>query len=185
MDRTTMDTALEDVLKEDIIPEIFVEEKAVKVYGKLYGLTNLGRTFFTSEWEVYKYKNEADKQMMQKYGTEIYNKYIKCDATPLKELPDKFYEASGDFNALSKPLKELEDYLVRKSKEPEWSKTYGKDAQTLQQQIRQIKGQNGATDPNNSKAYQEINKILQTDPWKPLATGDLKGTIDNIKKGWT
>lgn len=59
MDRTTMDTELEDVLKEDIIPEIFVEEKAVKVYGKLYGLTNLGRTYFTSEAEVNKANEEA------------------------------------------------------------------------------------------------------------------------------
>ena len=81
----------------------------------------------------------------------------------MKELPDKFYEATGDFSAFGKSLKELENYLVKKSKEPEWNKTYGKDAQTLQQQIRQIQGQNGATDANNSKAYQEINKILKNE----------------------
>ena len=64
MNTTTMDTALEDVLKEDIMTSLFSEGKSVKVYGKIYGLTNLGRTFLVSEDEVLKRDNEASKQMM-------------------------------------------------------------------------------------------------------------------------
>lgn len=61
MNTTTMDTALEDVLKEDIMTSLFSEGKSVKVYGKIYGLTNLGRTFLVSEDEVLKRDNEASK----------------------------------------------------------------------------------------------------------------------------
>lgn len=61
MNITTMDTALEDVLKEDIMTSLFSEGKSVKVYGKIYGLTNLGRTFLVSEDEVLKRDNEASK----------------------------------------------------------------------------------------------------------------------------
>lgn len=61
MDRTTMNTTLEDVLKEDIMTSLFSEGKSVKVYGKIYGLTNLGRTFLVSEDEVLKRDNEASK----------------------------------------------------------------------------------------------------------------------------
>ena len=76
----------------------------MKVYGKVYGLTNLGRTFFYCEDEVLKHEDEADKQMMQKYGAEIYGRYIECKTTAMKELPDKFYEASGSFSAFNKAL---------------------------------------------------------------------------------
>ena len=61
MNTTTMNTALEDVLKEDIMTSLFSEGKSVKVYGKIYGLTNLGRTFLVSEDEVLKRDNEASK----------------------------------------------------------------------------------------------------------------------------
>lgn len=56
MNTTTMDTALEDVLKEDIISGLYEEadEKAVKTYGKLAGLTNLGKTFFINWGEINK-----------------------------------------------------------------------------------------------------------------------------------
>lgn len=183
MDKTTMDTALEDVLKEDIMPEICTEGKGVKVYGKIYGYTNLGRTFLVSEDEVYKSADDADKQMMQKYGKEIYDKYLKCSVTPLKELPDKFYEATGDFSALSKSLKDLENYLVRKSKEPVWFGKYGKDAQSIQQHIQKINTAKGASEAQAS--YKEIKKILTSEPWQSLTEGDLKKTFDSINKNWS
>ena len=54
MDKITMDTSIDDVLKKDIMPEIYIEDKAVKVYGKLAGLTNLGKTFFVNWGEINK-----------------------------------------------------------------------------------------------------------------------------------
>lgn len=55
--RTTMNTPLEEVLKDDFMQEIFVETddgKAVKTYGKLAGLTNLGKTYFINWNEINK-----------------------------------------------------------------------------------------------------------------------------------
>lgn len=75
MNRTTMNTTLEDVLKEDIMSEIYVEAgddgKAVKVFGKIAGLPNLGRTFFKSNNEIIEKHEWAWAQIMQKYGNEI------------------------------------------------------------------------------------------------------------------
>ena len=49
--KTTMDSTLESVLRDDLMQDIFVEEdkgKSVKVMKNIYGLTNLGRTFLVS-----------------------------------------------------------------------------------------------------------------------------------------
>lgn len=72
--KTTMDTGLEDVLKDDIMQDIIVEAggKAVKVYGKVAGLNCVGRTFFATEAEIADKNKWAQTQMMQKYGAEIY-----------------------------------------------------------------------------------------------------------------
>ena len=69
---TTINTSDEKILKNDILENLFTEESAVKVYKNIYGLNNVGRTFFTSEQEVLDKDNDAQTQMMQKYGAEVY-----------------------------------------------------------------------------------------------------------------
>ena len=75
MNRTTMNTTIEDVLKEGIMSGIYVEAdddgKAVKVYGELAGLPNVGRTFFATNNEILEKHKLAWAQIMQKYGKEI------------------------------------------------------------------------------------------------------------------
>ena len=56
---TTVNTSDEKILKDDILENLVTEESAVKVYKKIYGLNNVGRTFFTSEAEVNKANDEA------------------------------------------------------------------------------------------------------------------------------
>ena len=45
---------------------------AVKVYGKLAGLTNLGKTYFVNWGEIDKANQYARSQIMQKYGNEVF-----------------------------------------------------------------------------------------------------------------
>jgi hypothetical protein len=54
---TTINTSDEKILKDDIMRDICLEETAPKTYKKIYGLSNIGRTFFISALEVEK----ADK----------------------------------------------------------------------------------------------------------------------------
>ena len=61
---TTINTSDEKILKNDILENLFTEESAVKVYKNIYGLNNVGRTFFTSEQEVMDKDNDAQTQMM-------------------------------------------------------------------------------------------------------------------------
>lgn len=71
---TTINTSDEQILKEDLVKDIYFEGKAVKVYDSIYGLTNLGRSYFCTVAEVMKKADEAETQMMQKYGNEVYGK---------------------------------------------------------------------------------------------------------------
>ena len=61
---TTLNTSDEKILKEDLVKDIYFEGKAVKIYDKIYGLTNLGRSYFCTYDEVLKVANEAKTQMM-------------------------------------------------------------------------------------------------------------------------
>lgn len=65
--------------------------------------------------------------MMQKYGIEIYGKnstsgggLILCTVSKLKELPDKFFEASGDFSKLNDAMKKFQDWIENASKNTNW-----------------------------------------------------------------
>lgn len=58
---TTVNTSDEKILKEDLVQDIYLEGNAVKVYDKIYGLTNLGRSYFCTYEEVMKKAEEADK----------------------------------------------------------------------------------------------------------------------------
>ena len=61
---TTINTSDDKILKEDLVKDIYFEGDAVKVYDKIYGLTNLGRSYFCTFEEVMKKANEAETQMM-------------------------------------------------------------------------------------------------------------------------
>lgn len=77
-----MQTTLESVLKDDIMQDICVVnegksasedvEKPVKVFKKIGGLTNLGRTYFWCRDELDKKREWVNAQLVQKYGAEIY-----------------------------------------------------------------------------------------------------------------
>ena len=71
---TTMNTSLEDVLKHEILGDVLCEASASKVYSTIYGLNNLGRTYFCTYEEVVRKADEAETQMMQRYGAEIYGR---------------------------------------------------------------------------------------------------------------
>ena len=49
---TTMDKPLDKVLKEDIMEDVILEASAVKVYGKIAGLTCIGRSYFYDKNDV-------------------------------------------------------------------------------------------------------------------------------------
>ena len=74
--KTTMDSTLESVLKDDLMQDISIESdgKAVKVYGKLAGLTNLGKTYFVNWDEINKAYEYARSQLMQQFGDEVFGK---------------------------------------------------------------------------------------------------------------
>ena len=68
------------------------EGKAVKVYGKLAGLTCIGRLNFIYGNEISEKTEYANTQLMQKYGNEVYgksgqaaggNSLIQCNVTTL------------------------------------------------------------------------------------------------------
>ena len=62
---TTIDTSDEQVLKEDLMRDIFLEDDApVKVFKKIGGLTNLGKTFFYCEREIGEKEQYAQAQML-------------------------------------------------------------------------------------------------------------------------
>ena len=73
-DKIMMDKSLEQVLKQDILEDVLCEASAMKVYATIYGLSNLGRTYFCTYEEVMKKASDAETQMMQRYGNEIYGK---------------------------------------------------------------------------------------------------------------
>ena len=61
---TTVNTSDEKILKEDLVKDIYFEGNAVKVYDKIYGLLNLGRSYFCTYEEVLKKADEAETQVM-------------------------------------------------------------------------------------------------------------------------
>lgn len=71
---TTVDTPLEQILKDDILEDVFCEASAIKVQASIYGLNNLGRSYFCTYEEVVKKADDAETQMMQRYGAEVYGK---------------------------------------------------------------------------------------------------------------
>lgn len=83
MTKTTMQTANEDVLKDEILGGVSFNEgksnsedveQPVKVFKKIGGLINLGRTYFWKGDEIASKLEYVQAQMVQKYGAEIYGK---------------------------------------------------------------------------------------------------------------
>ena len=72
--RTTIDKPLEQVLKDDLMPHIYVEDGKLKVYGKLAGLNNLGKTYFVNWADIEKAYDYARTQLMQEFGNEVFGK---------------------------------------------------------------------------------------------------------------
>ena len=62
----TIDTSDEKILKDDLMQDIFLEEDdaPIKVYKKIGGLTNLGKTFFYYEREIGEKEQYAQAQML-------------------------------------------------------------------------------------------------------------------------
>ena len=117
----TVDTPVETVLKEDIMKDVYLEaygDAKVKVYEKIGGLVNLGKTYFWNEKELDDVRLWVNAQMVQKYGAEIYGssaqlksqnkdgtsdaikrsgELISCSVVPLVDL-SKLTNESSDIN---------------------------------------------------------------------------------------
>lgn len=97
---------LDNILKEELMKNIQFDEaekadkpKAAKVYGKIGGLTNLGRTYFISSKEVDKANEKAQFAIAQKYGKDIYGQggsLISCKVGYFLQVQAKANEASGE-----------------------------------------------------------------------------------------
>lgn len=74
MNATTMNTALEDVLKGELTSDLFVEGTAMKVYDKIAGLPNIGKTYFVNWNEISKANEYARNKLMQEWGNEVFGK---------------------------------------------------------------------------------------------------------------
>ena len=62
---TTVNTSDEKILKDGLMQDIFLEDDApIKVYKKIGGLTNLGKTFFYCEREIGEKEQYAQAQML-------------------------------------------------------------------------------------------------------------------------
>ena len=72
------DLDLDSIIKGELMRDIEVEAsdptkgKKVKVYGKIGGIVNLGRTYFTTKREVFDKDEQVQTEMAQKYGKEMY-----------------------------------------------------------------------------------------------------------------
>lgn len=82
----------------DIVEE--ADGKKSKVYPKIAKLTNLGRTYFVNTSEIVKKNKEAQTNMVQKYGADIYggdgkDGLISCKVSEFVKVPGKFKESFG------------------------------------------------------------------------------------------
>ena len=68
--------------------------KPVQVYKSIAGLTNIGRTFFTTEAELYDKLTGVQANMAQKYGAEIYGQ--SAQLTKQRSNGNGANTASGD-----------------------------------------------------------------------------------------
>ena len=66
-----LDDCMDSLLEKNFVHESG-DGSAVKVYGKLAGLSCIGRTCFTTLEELNAKNEDAQTQMMQKYGAETY-----------------------------------------------------------------------------------------------------------------
>ena len=110
---------------------------------------------------------------MQKYGDEIYGKsgqaagdsgLIKCNVSPLMQLPDKFVKEASDNGGqeLGKFIKQLAEKLAEASKNAEWAKQH-KDVNSLIKLLNQINPAKGVD--ANKELWKTLNKGLKTEPW--------------------
>ena len=102
---------------------------------------------------------------------------IHCTVTPLKELPDKFFEASGDSKQIGKALDELEKYLLNKANDKEWKAAHAKDAETLLKSKRNMRYGQAPSEDMNKTSIDAIGKLLGGEEWTKMAQSD-----DQLKK---
>ena len=100
----SMKNELDDVLKECLMQDIQVVGE--KVYKKIAGLTNLGRTYFCFQREINDKNKYAQDQMINKYGAETYgisaqqknpdssidkhDSLISCKCNGFLQIPEKY-----------------------------------------------------------------------------------------------
>lgn len=139
-----MNKKLDDILKECLMQDL--EIVGEKVYKKIAGLPNLGRTYFCKQSEVNEKKQFAQDQMVQKYGAEMYgldaqlgnqsstdtaastgkssdsvdrhDSLIQCKCTQFLKIPEeKANESSGGgYPQFENAFKEFKQWAENKSK---------------------------------------------------------------------
>ena len=179
----------ESILKDEFLEGIFDEgdgsggkPKPAKVYPKLAGLINLGRTFFVSSNEIAQKNKLAQDKMLQKYGAEVYGSLIKCSYSPFMTVPDKTIKESGGWDTFDNNLDNLIDYLdemVQKNKEDSDLK---KSVDELKKTISRFDQTKGAREGDNKKTWKTIIDMLSKEPFQ--SDKGMQGILKKLNSGY-
>ena len=203
---TIMSTPVEEVLKADIMRDIYLEADAkpakvppVPTPKQIGGLTNLGKTFIWSEGELEEKRKYAEAQMVQKYGGEIYGgsaqlgsggSLISCTVGTFVDLTHIKKEAKNNgYKQLRDSCDKLEKFLVDKSYDEKWKATNGvtrENGRKLLDTIHKFSDTGGQADEKNQAVWKELDQILKSPPWNKISDSnkDFKGICDSIVNSW-
>lgn len=187
-----MSKELDNIIKEELTKgiDIFnedekIEKKPSKVYPKLAGLTNLGRTFFVSSTEIAEKNKQAQDKMLQKYGADIYGTLIKCSYSSFMTVPQKTIKESGGWDTFDNVIDDLIDYLdnlLEKNKDNGGLKS---DVDELKKTIKQFDSTKGAREGNNKQIWNSMVEILNKATFKSdKGISELMKKLNSGYKAW-
>lgn len=183
--KITINTPEEDILKSDIMQVVAeeVKDKPTKVYKKIGGLINLGRTYFVNTKELDDKQKFAEANLVQKYGADIYGAYISCS---LKELLDLsklnesiIHEANETFKDFDTARKNMIEFA--KQRDGEWKRQA--NWAEIEKSLLGIKEEYGVTGEQNVAAWTALQKAIRkaASLWN---ASDSKKLVDGLSKGW-
>lgn len=188
-----MNKKLDDILKECLMQDL--EIVGEKVYKKIAGLPNLGRTYFCKQSEVNDKKQFAQDQMVQKYGAEMYginaqlgnqsstgtaastgnsgsvnaSSLISCKCTQFLKIPEKKANESskgGGYQQFQSAWEKFQEWAKKKSeKDEDWKSSHESSWKNIVDWQGKMNGRQPAKDKINKKSWEEIVKIFKKGPW--------------------
>lgn len=188
-----MSKELDNIIKEELTKGIDIfnedeknEKKPSKVYPKLAGLINLGRTFFVSSNEISEKNKLAQDKMLQKYGAEIYGNLIKCSYSPFMTVPQKtIKESGGGWDTFDNVIDDLIDYLDNLLENNKDNKQLKEDVDELKKTIKQFDSTKGAREGNNKQIWNSMVGILNRDTFKyDKGMAGLMKKLNSGYKAW-